>query len=68
MTPPVVPHPPAEWPPTPEQLAVIASSAQWLLSDLAYELPRGNVSREDLDRLAGVLEGLADLLRKHEAG
>lgn len=47
---------------------MIASRAQWLLSDLAYELPRRGVSREDLDRLAGVLEGLAGLLRKHEAG
>jgi hypothetical protein len=63
---PQVPDLPAEWPPTAEQLAMIASRTQWLLSDLAYELPRHTVTRANLDDIAGVLEGLAGLLRKHE--
>lgn len=66
MTGPRVPDLPAGWPPTAAQLAVLTTDVHWLLTDIAYELPRGQADRERLDHTATALERLAALLRQHE--
>lgn len=68
MTPPQVPDLPAEWPPTPAQLAVLTTKTHWLLADIAYDLPRGHVDRARLDAAAEALEKLALLMRNHDVG
>jgi hypothetical protein len=55
-----------EWPPTAGQLAALASAAHWRLEEVAFNLPRGRVTRTDLDAVAKSLEVLAGLLRRHE--
>lgn len=59
---------PAEWPPTPGQLAMLATTAHWQLEALAWDLPRGEVTRERLDTTAAAMEALAALLRRHQPG
>jgi hypothetical protein len=65
MNPPRVPDLPADWPPTAEQLAGLVTRTHWHLADVAFDLPRGAVSREGLDAAAEALEKLAGLLRNH---
>ena len=53
-------------------LAVLLRRAQWLLDDVAYEVAAGRSEAIDLDQVAGVLEGIAQVLRtkpgKHGVG
>jgi len=63
---PEVPSLPAAWPPDVFQLAHMVSGLHWVLEQLAYDLPRGTATREQLDAVARALEGLAPLLRRHE--
>lgn len=57
-----------DWPPTPGQLAMLATTAHWQLEELAWDLPRGEVTRERLDTTAAAMEALAALLRRHQPG
>jgi hypothetical protein len=68
VTPPRVPDLPAEWPPTAAQLAALLYDLHWLLADIGYDLPRGQVGRERMDATAEAMEKLAELLRKHDVG
>lgn len=53
-------------------LAVLLRKAQWLLDDVAYEVAAGRSEAIDLHQVAGVLEGIAQVLRnkpgKHGVG
>ncbi|MEB3372284.1 hypothetical protein [Saccharopolyspora mangrovi] len=44
-------------------LAVLLRKTQWLLDDVAYEVAAGRMDEIDLGQVAGVLEGVAKLLR-----
>jgi hypothetical protein len=44
------------------RLAVVLRTAQWELDDVAFALPRGEVTDEQRARLAQTLATLADLL------
>ncbi|MGH3919123.1 MAG: hypothetical protein ACRDSG_08815 [Pseudonocardiaceae bacterium] len=46
-------------------LVVVLRQAQWLLDDVAHDLPAGWVSPEKGDELAVILESLATLVRQH---
>lgn len=46
-------------------LVVVIRQAQWLLDDVAHDLPAGRVSPEKGDELAVILESLATLVRQH---
>lgn len=45
-------------------LAVLLRQTQWLLDDIARELPKGSVTAAKKDELAAILETLAALLRR----
>ena len=55
-----------DWPPTATQLALLVTNAHWALEEIAYKLPRGEVSPERLAEVADGLEALAALLRNHK--
>jgi hypothetical protein len=65
VTPPQVPPLPSEWPPTSVELAGVVTTVHWELADLAFDLPRGQASRDRLVKTATVLEQLARLLVQH---
>ncbi|MGH3841051.1 MAG: hypothetical protein ACRDS0_06355 [Pseudonocardiaceae bacterium] len=46
-------------------LAVLIRQTQWLLDDVAHDLPAGRVSSERGMELAIILESLAALVRQH---
>lgn len=46
-------------------LAVLIRQTQWLLDDVAHDLPAGRVSPEKGVELAAILESLAALVRQH---
>jgi hypothetical protein len=62
---PQVPELPPEWPPDRYWLALIMNDEHWRMEDVAHEVLRGRVTREQLDDFADRLEKLAGLLRKH---
>jgi hypothetical protein len=45
-------------------LAVLIRQTQWLLDDVAHDLPAGRVTPEKGEELAGILESLAPLVRQ----
>jgi hypothetical protein len=45
-------------------LAVLLRQTQWLLDDVAHDLPAGRVTPDKGEELAGILESLAALVRK----
>jgi hypothetical protein len=45
------------------KLAVVLRETQWLLDELAYKLPAGEVSAEKRNEAADILQGVARLLR-----
>ncbi|MFC7343255.1 hypothetical protein [Saccharopolyspora griseoalba] len=47
-------------------IAVLLRKAQWLLDDVAYEVAAGRSKAIDLSEVAGVLEGVATVLRSCE--
>lgn len=50
------------------RLAVVLRTAQWELDEVAFALPRGEVTDEQRARLAQTMATLADLLRKPVQG
>lgn len=44
-------------------LGVVLRQTQWLLDDVAHDLPAGRLRPEKRDELAAILEDLADLVR-----
>lgn len=49
------------------QLAALARRAQWLLDQLAFDLPAGGCTRADREQVAGLLDDLAAALREAPA-
>ncbi|SFB50421.1 hypothetical protein SAMN05216266_114185 [Amycolatopsis marina] len=49
-------------------LAVLLRQTQWLLDDVAHDLPAGRVTPEKGAELAGLLEDLAALIRRRTRG
>lgn len=50
----------------PANFAVVLRETQWELDQVAFRLPRGEVSRTERRRLADVLTELAEQLRDYE--
>lgn len=48
-------------------LAALLRRTQWLLDDVAFDLPAGRCSSEDCELLAKTLDDLAALLRERAA-
>jgi hypothetical protein len=51
-------------PPDDATLAVLIRQTQWLLDDVAHDLPAGRVTPAKGEELAGILESLAALIRQ----
>lgn len=48
---------------TDSQLAILLRQVQWTLGDAAFDWPRGRVSAQQREELAGTLESLASIVR-----